>query len=150
MHGYFIDMRLYRKAKSAIEPFSLIKDKQRKVKDKIEEERKGRVQIHEVHFHLIVQVKKFNAMQTKILFCSVFLQKLPSVNRELALKLMSEAQTVSEAVTHGKKVKASKVVSSSLLKDPRFKKLFENPEFQIDKNQDEFRYHIYYFVTQCQ
>lgn len=29
---------------------------------------------------------------------------------------------------------------SNLLKDDRFKALFENPEFQVDKNADEYRY----------
>jgi len=45
MHGYFIDMRLYRKAKSVVEPYSLNTLKQQKVKEKIEQERQSRIQI---------------------------------------------------------------------------------------------------------
>ena len=45
MHGYFIDMRLYRKAKSIVEPYSLNSLKQQKVKEKIDQERNSRVQI---------------------------------------------------------------------------------------------------------
>ena len=52
---------------------------------------------------------------------------------------MEEAQSVSEKESPGKKVKAGKVFPANLLKDPRFKDLFENPAFQIDKNADEFR-----------
>jgi len=61
------------------------------------------------------------------------------VNRELALKLMEGANTVIEAETQGRKVKVNKVASSSLLKDSRFKDLFENPDFEINKTADEYR-----------
>jgi len=111
MHGFFVDMRLYRKVKSIVEPFSLNTFKQQKIKEKIAEERTSRIQI----------------------------KKLPQVNREFAAKLMEEAQSVSEKESLGKNVKAGKVVTANLLQDPRFKNLFENPEFQINKNADEFR-----------
>ena len=63
------------------------------------------------------------------------------MNRELALKLMEGASTVIEAETQGKKVKTqvNKIASSSLLKDSRFKDLFENPDFEINKTADEYR-----------
>ena len=50
MHGYFIDMRLYRKAKSIVEPLSLAKYKQGKVKEQIDKDRASRVQIQVNHF----------------------------------------------------------------------------------------------------
>jgi len=55
---------------------------------------------------------------------------------------MEEAESVMQKETLGKKVKAGQVVSSGLLKDTRFKDLFENPAFQIDKNADEFRWNF--------
>lgn len=45
MHGYFIDIRLYRKAKSVAEPFALEEYRRRKIREKIEEDRANRVQI---------------------------------------------------------------------------------------------------------
>ena len=45
MHGYFIDMRLYRKAKSIVEPLSLTRYKQNKVKETIDQQRSSRVQL---------------------------------------------------------------------------------------------------------
>lgn len=45
MHGYFIDMRLYRKAKSIVEPLSLTRYKQNKIKETIDQQRTSRVQI---------------------------------------------------------------------------------------------------------
>lgn len=45
MHGYFINIRLYNKAKSLTQPFSFEEYKKRKVREKIEAERGTRIQI---------------------------------------------------------------------------------------------------------
>jgi ribosome biogenesis protein ENP2 len=47
----------------------------------------------------------------------------------LALKLIDEEQ---------KKKKKNKS-GASLLKDDRFKALFDNPDFEVDKNAEEYR-----------
>lgn len=98
MHGYFMDIRLYKKAKNVADPFEFEQYRKKKIKDKIEEERTNRV----------------------------VLQKLPKVNKDLALKMMDEDNKKSKT-------------GSNLLKDDRFKALFENPAFQVDKNADEYR-----------
>ncbi|KYN19287.1 Nucleolar protein 10 [Trachymyrmex cornetzi] len=100
MHGYFMDIRLYRKARDAMKPFEFEEYKKKRIRDRIKEEAVSRVQI----------------------------QKLPSVNQELALKLMGNANI------NNKK----KQTSSNLLKDERFKALFNNPDFQVDKNSEEY------------
>ncbi|GAB1859529.1 Nucleolar protein 10 [Camponotus japonicus] len=100
MHGYFIDIRLYRKTRDVMKPFEFEEYKKRRIREKINEEAVSRVQI----------------------------QKLPSVNQELALKLMCNANVKNK----------KKQVSSNLLKDERFKFLFSNPDFQIDKNSAEY------------
>lgn len=56
------------------------------------------------------------------------LNDLPSVNKEFALKLMNNQ-------SNAKKTKASE----TLLKDDRFSAMFKNPDFEIDKNTEEFR-----------
>jgi ribosome biogenesis protein ENP2 len=53
---------------------------------------------------------------------------LPKVNKELAVKASAEDDP-----------KAAKV--KSLMEDDRFKKLFEDPTFQIDKTNDAYRRH---------
>lgn len=100
MHGFFIDIRLYRKAKSVSEPFAFEEYRKRKIREKIEEERVNRVQ----------------------------LQKLPKVNKDLALKLMDDSMKDKKKKNAG-----------DLLHDDRFKALFENPDFQVDKNAEEYR-----------
>ncbi|KAK3777638.1 hypothetical protein RRG08_021752 [Elysia crispata] len=106
MHGFFLDIRLYHKAKSLADPFAFEKYRKSKIKQKIEEDRTNRVK----------------------------LQKLPSVNRELAKKLMDEE----EARKANPRKRENKTVSS-LLKDDRFSAIFTNPDFEIDPESEEFR-----------
>ena len=94
MHGYFIDIRLYKKAKAISDPFAFEKYRKKKIRELIESERQNRVKAI----------------------------KLPSVNKDLALKLMSD----------GRK-------QSNLLEDERFSNLFKKPEFEIDQNAEEYR-----------
>jgi len=46
MHGYFVDIRLYRKAKSVIQPFAYDSYRKNKIRQKIESERTNRVQVN--------------------------------------------------------------------------------------------------------
>lgn len=55
---------------------------------------------------------------------------MPAVNKELALKLINDEK-------EGKKNTKSNAIS--LLKDDRFKALFENPAFQVDTNAEEYK-----------
>lgn len=100
MHGYFVDVRLYKRAKSIAEPFAFEQYKKRKIREKIEQDRTARVRIDD---------------------------NLPKVNRELASRLMNSSE------------KKKKKQSSQLLEDDRFKALFENPDFQVDKEAEEYR-----------
>jgi hypothetical protein len=67
MHGYFMDIRLYRKAKLIHEPFNFEEFKKRKIKEKLEKERENRVKIE---------------------------RKLPIVNTELAKRLIEDKEIV--------------------------------------------------------
>uniref|UniRef100_A0A8D8SGU2 Nucleolar protein 10 n=1 Tax=Cacopsylla melanoneura TaxID=428564 RepID=A0A8D8SGU2_9HEMI len=109
MHGFFMDVRLYRKAKSVSAPFEFEEFKKKKIREKIEQERTRGVQLN----------------------------KLPQVNQELALKLMDEKQKAAE--TDSKKKKKKLQISANLLEDARFQGLFQNPDFQVDTTAEEYR-----------
>ncbi|XP_064626455.1 nucleolar protein 10-like [Lineus longissimus] len=64
MHGYFMDMRLFRKAKAIADPFAYDEYRMQKIKQKMDEQRANRVQI----------------------------KKLPKVNKMLAEKLMDQEE----------------------------------------------------------
>lgn len=100
MHGFFVDMRLYQKAKSTVNPFTFEKYRKEKVNKKIEESRPQRLQVK---------------------------SDVPKVNREVALKFMDFEDT-------GKKTK-----NPNLLHDDRFKAMFQNPDFEVDKETEEYR-----------
>lgn len=107
MHGYFMDVRLYRKARDVIKPFAFEDYKKKKIREKLDEGAANRVQI----------------------------EKLPQVNKELALKLMDEETDKS---AKSKKKKSSAAAGATILRDERFKALFSNPDFQVDKESEEY------------
>ena len=100
MHGFFVDMRLYQKAKLSVNPFSFEKYRKEKINKKIEESRPQRLQVK---------------------------SDVPKVNREVALKFMDLEDT-------GKKTK-----NPNLLRDERFSAMFKNPDFEVDKETEEYR-----------
>ncbi|XP_064542111.1 nucleolar protein 10 [Drosophila montana] len=104
MHGYFMDVRLYNKAKAVVEPFAFDRFRKEKVRQEIESERKSRLQIE---------------------------SKLPKVNKELALKIMDEQANPSNS--------AKQRNMPSLLQDTRFKAMFENSDFAVSKEAEEYR-----------
>lgn len=99
---FFIDIRLYNKARSVVEPFEFDKYRKEKVRQKIESSRPNRLTIK---------------------------SNLPKVNQEIALKLMDE---------RGAKKKKGRP-TTNLLDDSRFSAMFDNPEFEIDKEADEYK-----------
>jgi len=69
MHGFFIDNKLYSKAKAIADPFAYEAYKKRRIEEKIEEERKSRISIS---------------------------RKLPKVNANMAARLIVESESNSK------------------------------------------------------
>lgn len=103
MHGFFIDIRLYNKAKAIADPFAFQRYRKEKIAKQIEESRPARLQLK---------------------------SNLPKVNAELAEKLLTEQELGSSKL---------KSAASNLLSDDRFKNMFENPDFAVDKTAVEYR-----------
>nr|XP_033795185.1 nucleolar protein 10 isoform X2 [Geotrypetes seraphini] len=64
----------------------------------------------------------------------VQVKKLPKVNKELALKLFEEQHEHQNTLR-----KKNQKSMPSILSDDRFKVMFENPDFQVDDESEEFR-----------
>uniref|UniRef100_A0A182PPM2 Uncharacterized protein n=1 Tax=Anopheles epiroticus TaxID=199890 RepID=A0A182PPM2_9DIPT len=103
MHGFFINIRLYNKAKSVSESFAFDGFRKDKIRKQIEASRPARLQLKSV---------------------------LPKVNRELAQQLIQE-----EHMANAKR----SALAKSLLGDDRFKQMFDNPDFEIDKEAEDYR-----------
>lgn len=115
MHGFFIDHRLYVKAKAMANPFAYEEHRQKAIREKLDAERAARI-----------SVKK----------------KLPKVNRELAARLLAGAgaeEEITEAPSEGaKKDSQRKKQNISLLKDDRFAAIFKNEAFEVDEDAPEY------------
>jgi ribosome biogenesis protein ENP2 len=122
MHGFFIDLRLYQKARAMANPFEYEEYKKKKVAEKIEKERKSRISA---------------------------VKKLPKVNRALAEKLLHQDETDDENAKKksGKQRKKEAIrgkgtgTADNPIGDDRFKALFEDEEFQVDVDTAEYRLH---------
>uniref|UniRef100_A0A0K0FK04 Nucleolar protein 10 (inferred by orthology to a human protein) n=1 Tax=Strongyloides venezuelensis TaxID=75913 RepID=A0A0K0FK04_STRVS len=116
MHGYFIDVKLYNKAQTLTQPFAYEKYKERKLKEKLEEEREAPS-----------IVKK---------------EKSIKVNKMLAEKLKEEQELAKKKAINKKALKKASsraVAASELLSDERFKDLFENQDYEIDEESVHYQ-----------
>ncbi|GMY19372.1 nucleolar protein 10 [Fagus crenata] len=116
MHGFFIDYRLYKKAKALVDPFAYDAYLEQKKREKFEKERASRITIR---------------------------KKLPKVNRELAARILENEEAVNERKdtedNETKKTsKRKKGISSEIFKDERFADMFNNEEFEIDEASGEY------------
>ncbi|KAJ3040847.1 hypothetical protein HDU99_010132, partial [Rhizoclosmatium hyalinum] len=120
MHGFFLDLRLYNKAKAIANPFEYEEFKKKRIAEKLEKDKKTR--IHAT-------------------------RKLPKVNAGLALRLQKEGEDEEDddsddGRSKKKKNKKKKDVDVSAIKeDDRFKSLFEDEDYQIDENSAEWKLH---------
>eukprot|EP00118_Oscarella_pearsei_P003857 m.16028 g.16028 ORF g.16028 m.16028 type:complete len:676 (+) comp26690_c0_seq2:18-2045(+) len=101
MHGYFMDIRLYRKAKSIAEPFAYEEYRKKKIQRKIEEGRASRVR----------------------------LKKLPKVNTQLAEKLLDGKKAEAQATNFANPLGDERF--SRLFTDPDFQVNEESEEFKL-------------------
>ncbi|KAI9502105.1 WD40-repeat-containing domain protein [Coemansia spiralis] len=111
MHGFFVDLRLYERAKAIANPFAYEEYRLRRVQEKLAEARESRIRAT---------------------------TKLPKVNRALAQRL-DEGETKRLGGRQRKKAKAAAEIASAVLEDTRFKAVFTNPEFEVDEDEDEFK-----------
>ncbi|KAJ2601957.1 Small ribosomal subunit biogenesis [Coemansia sp. RSA 1722] len=125
MHGFFVDLRLYERAKSIANPFAYEEYRLRRVQEKLAEARESRIRAT---------------------------TKLPKVNRALAQRLLKLQKGTaagadadagdSEKRLGGKqrkKAKAAADTATAVLGDDRFKAMFADAEFEVDEEETEFK-----------
>ncbi|ORY56539.1 hypothetical protein BCR35DRAFT_309786 [Leucosporidium creatinivorum] len=129
MHGFFLDLRLYTKARAIANPFAYAEHRERLIREKLEQEQESRIR----------GAKKAVSGASK-------LPEGVKVNRSLAKKAKEaeererkrESGETGEEDEGRKRKKKNAVDTPSLLKDDRFGDLFTNPDFQIDEDSREF------------
>jgi len=119
MHGYYMDVRLYRKAVSSMAPNRTETMKKDFIKNEVEKLREKRV-----------KVKK---------------DDLPDVNKDLFMKLKSDRSNAEGRLSKKKFANAKKKAiekmerSDTILKDERFSKLFTEKDFQVDETEEAYK-----------
>ncbi|KNZ53869.1 uncharacterized protein VP01_3114g3 [Puccinia sorghi] len=124
MHGYFIDLRLYSKAKAIANPFAYVEHRDKLIKERIQKEQESRI-----------RASKLKTQSNEIK--STVVQNV-KINKDLAEKIIEQDQTAGPVKAQAKKSKAKNIPSGSLLTDERFGDLFTNEDFEIDKFSREY------------
>ena len=135
MHGYFIDVRLYKKVHAIVDPTAFDKHRKEMVKEKLEKKKESRISLKR-------KVPKVN----KDLFLQrVMLDKKEEEEKAKARRAAEDAAAgiapTEEVETEKKRERKGKkngVAKGSILKDDRFTALFENPDFEIDLQSEEY------------
>ncbi|KAL1918913.1 uncharacterized protein VTP21DRAFT_2294 [Calcarisporiella thermophila] len=104
MHGFFMDLRLYEKARLIANPFAYAEYREKAIREKLEKERASRIRAT---------------------------SKLPKVNRELASRLLRDEKKKKKSDKEGE--------TEGVLSDSRFAQMFNDPEFQVDEESNEFK-----------
>lgn len=129
MHGFFISLRLYDAARLISNPFAYEEHREQLVKEKVEK-----------------------LVESRIRTSKNGVANLPQVNRALAEKLQRDWEkrtsvlkrkrdrvaATAEAGDEKSTKEAELEEPANPLTDPRFKEMFENPEFEVDLESREF------------
>ena len=101
MHGYFINIRLYKRAKSITEPFAYREYRKKRIEEKLEKDRATRIKQ----------------------------KKLPRINKQFAFELLQSKKN-----RHNESVS-----TSNPLGDQRFASMFQEPEFEMNTESEEYQ-----------
>ncbi|XVF30399.1 hypothetical protein REPUB_Repub16aG0053900 [Reevesia pubescens] len=119
MHGFFIDYRLYKKAKALANPFAYETYIEQRRQEKLEAERRNRITMK---------------------------RKLPKVkvNQDLAERILENEEAENEKKdTDGNETKKTSkkkkgALSTDIFKDDRFAQIFEDKDYEIDDQSQEY------------
>jgi ribosome biogenesis protein ENP2 len=111
MHGFFIDLRLYNRARTLTQPQAVKSHRRNKLRENMEKESTA------------IPTSK-NADVPKV-----------KANKSLAAQLQATSLTGAKDKKHQERAK----IASKLLTDDRFASLFENTDFTVDEESDHFK-----------
>lgn len=119
MHGFFMDLRLYERARAIVNPFAYEDYRIRKAEQQLEEARESRIRVA---------------------------TKLPKVNKKLAERLIKLQKNRPEEDMEAedkrkKKMEQQADTAKMVLEDNRFKDIFSNPEFEVEEEEEAWQQH---------
>lgn len=128
MHGYFVAQRLYEEAKLIADPFIWEEERNKRTKAKIDAERESRIRGN----------KKVTAKVNQRLADRIVEQAEKNERRRAKRVLQKGGDDDMIDKTNGASGDTDRR-PTGLLTDPRFAKLFQDEDYAIDENSNEFR-----------
>lgn len=139
MHGYFVSLKLYDTARVIANPFAYAEHREKLVKQRLEKLADSRIRTRKDSAATSVKINK--ALADKI---------ERNAERERRREEKKMARKAKKAAKEGEEDIADQEAMSvdedevtgeeqpTLLNDPRFKELFENPDFMVDETSREY------------
>ncbi|KAE9387812.1 WD40 repeat-like protein [Gymnopus androsaceus JB14] len=133
MHGYFVSLKLYETARVIANPFEYAEHRERMIKQKIDKLAETRIRSSTKQ---IPGVKVNKLLAEKIQRDEERERKREERKKIKAMKSRTEAGDGEDAMDVD--AEAEEDVPTNVLTDPRFAKVFEDPEFEVDVNTREY------------
>ena len=133
MHGYFVPQRLYEQARLLTNPDLALEQRQKSIQEKIDKERESRI-----------RGNKKTAVKVNRKLAEKLAAREEANERRKADRLLRKAERNGEPMedtqksTDANEDSQSKSARAGLMEDDRFKRLFEDADFEIDENSREF------------
>ncbi|KAL4068613.1 WD40-repeat-containing domain protein [Scleroderma yunnanense] len=132
MHGYFVSLKLYDTARVIANPFAYAEHREKLVKERMEKLADTRIRTRKDGAGASVKVNK--ALAEKIQRDADREKRKEEKKRTKKAKQRVEGEDDAMAIDE----ETRDAVPVTLLNDPRFKELFENPEFAVDEDSREY------------
>ncbi|KAI4232524.1 MAG: hypothetical protein LQ349_004960, partial [Xanthoria aureola] len=128
MHGYFVAQRLYEEARLIADPYVWEEERSKRIKEKIDSERESRIRGNKK-----VTVKVNKRLAEKLL------DRQDKEDRRRAKRVLENGgdEEIVDGVQGGEQ--PAEKENGGLLTDPRFAKLFQDPNYAIDETSREFQ-----------
>lgn len=132
MHGYFLSLQLYDTARAIANPFAYAEHREKMLREKMDKLAESRIRAPK-NAAVIVKVNRGLAER-------IAMEQVREKAR--AEKKKAKQRAAAAAVDHQEEDDADQmdvdIEKPGLINDPRFKALFEDPDFEVDETSREF------------
>ncbi|KAI0777227.1 WD40-repeat-containing domain protein [Trametes elegans] len=141
MHGYFVSLELYDAARVIANPYAYAEHRERMVQEKMEKMAETRIRSRK---DATTKVKVNKALAEKLRKEEERMRKREERRAkrakagEDAMDVDEEGEAEAEAEAEMEAAEADAGEKPSLLSDPRFAAVFQDPEFEVDENTREY------------
>lgn len=132
MHGYFVSLKLYDTARVIVNPFAYAEHREKLVKERMEKLADTRIRTRKNTASASVKINK--ALADKI---QKDVERAKRKEERKGVKKATQIPEVEEGTMEIDETLPSEE-PLTLLNDPRFQELFEDPEFAVDENTREY------------